>query len=389
MPYRVARPRNPHDLGGVRGREKFGIAPGYLPGQAYQAAHMDIVQAVGARWIRLDLNWALCEPTTKGTFDWSVTDAMIANASTRGLRVLFVVQISVPSWARGGAGTSVTLPTNPFDFSDFVNAAQARYSWIKHWEIGNEINLANGMAVPNVAAYGSPASTATTGKAYAYLMRAIYPRLKKQDPDCVILSSGLAGTDTTGGAVNDVEFYLDFYDNAGQSYFDVMAAHPYTQPLRPGELYTTDSTTAYQTWSAFGRVYGYPPGDGVLTGEANAKGNTGRQRLSKGGVPADAPLSSLRQVMTSYGDAHKKVWITEIGSHTGTGGVTQAEQVEHVKRAYALAQAYEWIGPVFWYSAKDLGSDGAIANSWGLVTSTGTNKTAYATYQNLALGAVA
>lgn len=387
----VEKPRHPSEI--RRGRDKFGIAPGYLPDRAYRDAHLDVVKDLGARWVRVDFNWSQIEPAVQGTFDWALTDALVASCVARGLKILGTLFLRVPAWARSNAGSSITMPTNPLDLGKFAVACQARYPFIHHWEIGNEINLAANMSVPNLVAYGSPASASPTGRAYAKLLRGAVPQMKVQDPSCTIVSAGLAPTDTAGGSMNEVEFLHGFYWEQGANYCDAIGAHPYSQPLRGGELYNLDTINGLQTWSAWGRMHGYSVGAGVPAGAAAPIGTTVVERNAKGQATGDlSTLSTIRQVMTVHGDAGKKVWITEFGAHTGlvaNGGVTQAEQVEQVKRAYAMAQSLDWVGPVFWFSAKDLAADGAMANSWGLMDFNGNQKAAYATYKALAQAAAA
>lgn len=388
MPITVRQPRHPAETS--RGHDKFGISPGYLVGQSFQAAHLDVVQQVGARWVRVDFDWNAIEPTTQGTFTWTNTDTLMNACRDRGLKVLGVILIHTPTWARTG-GTTATLPTDPFNLATFIVACQARFPWIKHWEIGNEMNIQSNMSVPNVAAYGSPASTFPTGTAYGRLMHAVYPRMKVQDPDCTIIACGMAAADTDATNNSDLEFYHQFYTEHGGGYCDAIGAHAYNTTQRPGEVYSLNSVSTFQNWTPWARISGYAAGGaGAQAGATNPVGPAVYNRTTKGGTPAANMFTSLRQVMTIHGDAHKKVWFTEVGASVSTGGsgVTQAEQVEDVKRAFAFAQSYEWCGPLFWYSAKDLGTDLTVyENGFGLVAFAGANKSAYATYQGLAAAA--
>ncbi|MFH1458194.1 MAG: beta-galactosidase [Candidatus Omnitrophota bacterium] len=94
-------------------------------------------------------------------------------------------------------------------------------------------------------------------KSYCELLKEVYIAAKKIDPDCKILNGGLsAGL----ASVNKL------YDNGAGDYFDILNIHIFENPLNPHSI----------------------------------KGVTAYPRLA-------------HKVMSRNGDAHKKIWITEIG----------------------------------------------------------------------------
>lgn len=98
---------------------------------------------------------------------------------------------------------------------------------------------------------------------------------------------------------------------------------------------------------------------------------------------------SLRSIMVDHGDQDKKIWVTEYGAPTGGGSaaVDELRQGDILKEAYTLFSSYESAGPLFWFKYKDLCIDTLLYECWhGLVRHDGSKKSAYFTYQRLALG---
>lgn len=104
---------------------------------------MDVAKAASLSWVRIDFNWLDVE-TSKGVYDWSRMDAVVAAATARGLSVLAVIGYT-PKWASTGDargdGSTNDVPS-PGLYEAFVTAAVQRYkSKVTHWEIWNEPNL--------------------------------------------------------------------------------------------------------------------------------------------------------------------------------------------------------------------------------------------------------
>jgi len=56
---------------------------------------LDLIAAVGFRFIRMDFHWAGIE-REKGVYDWSAYELLTANLEKRGLRALFILDYSNP-----------------------------------------------------------------------------------------------------------------------------------------------------------------------------------------------------------------------------------------------------------------------------------------------------
>src|SRR5499427_6388167 len=61
----------------------------------------DKMAELGAGVVRLAYGWDVIEPTCKGCFDWTTTDAWRDEAKRTG-RTIFASLAFVPSWANGG-----------------------------------------------------------------------------------------------------------------------------------------------------------------------------------------------------------------------------------------------------------------------------------------------
>jgi hypothetical protein len=82
--------------------------------------------------------------------------------------------------------------------------------------------------------------------------------------------------------------------------------------------------------------------------------------------------TSLRSLMVAHGDSAKKIWITEFGAPTGSGGVSEAQQSDEISQAIAFAKQTSWIGSFYVYSWEDGSTD-----TFGLLGPDGTQKPAY------------
>jgi hypothetical protein len=70
-------------------------------------------------------------------------------------------------------------------------------------------------------------STLEDPPAYANLLRTVYPAIKAADPGAVVLAAGIVSPEPAGS------FLQAIADNGAWNSFDVIALHPYTDPLGP------------------------------------------------------------------------------------------------------------------------------------------------------------
>jgi len=120
---------------------------------AVRSQALDEIQALGVRWLRVNLYWQDVAPApgaaTVPDFDetdpaaypgWALYDRILAGARERGLRVLVSVTGPVPRWATRSRKDRVTRPS-PKRFERFVTAAGRRYgAQVDYWSVWNEPN---------------------------------------------------------------------------------------------------------------------------------------------------------------------------------------------------------------------------------------------------------
>ncbi|MCL6431775.1 MAG: hypothetical protein K6V36_13100, partial [Anaerolineae bacterium] len=205
-------------------------------------------------------------------------------------------------------GTFAT-PDRIEDFGDFVAAVVGRYRGrIRYYQIWNEPNIYPEWGEQPVDAGG-----------YTRLLQEAYRRAKEADPDCVILSAGLAPTIEMGPRnLSDLVYLQQMYDAGAREYFDILGVQ------------------AYGIWTG--------PTDHRL---APDRTNFARPQL-------------IRAIMVRNGDANKPMWATEVGwnaipiGHPDTpmfGRVSREEQARYAVEAYERAQReWPWMGVMnYWF----------------------------------------
>lgn len=342
------------------------IVGGYSAHTLWQSDPINYVKLAangGAKVIRDDVTWADVEKT-KGSYDWSGTDKMMATAASNGVRVLLVVLTS-PSWANGGASYTGP-PNNASDYGNFVGKVAARYGtngafWSanptlpKYLPIGIELwnepnlNVFWGSKRPDPAKYTS-------------MLIAGYNAAKAADSSLTVVSAGLSpaggyndidcnGTTDSGisdYAMNPVNFLKSMYANGAAKRFDALGWHPYNY------------------W-----------------GGATGAQMVGYHQCSAWSQMAETPVSA-RSLMASNGDSAKTIWATELGAPTCTSGsytcVSEAEQGNLATQTMKLWKGYSWHGLYFWYDLRDdNGGDSTtdIEEHFGAVRANGTLKPSY------------
>ncbi len=172
---------------------------------------LDLMQAAGINWIRLEFKWNKLEPTS-GTWDFSNYDFIVSGILSRGMSIIgLLAQYDVPSWY----WTPENKPPTPADYATWISQVASRYAGqISLWECGNE---------PNESLFWYPSPDAT---AYTALLQAGYNAIKAIDPSSKVISAGLSQ--------NSPGTFLESMYSAGvKGYFDYLGFHPYSQPNPP------------------------------------------------------------------------------------------------------------------------------------------------------------
>ena len=316
-------PPPPTGIANPFGRAMFGIAAGStLQNESTNPALMaqDVANDTnaGARWIRIDINWAQIQYAGQGTYYWTAIDAAVQHAEAAGLQVLGTIAYT-PTWARPAGQSSMYNP-DPSQYAGFASAAVAHYSamGVHTYEIWNE---------ENISGFWHPAPNPAT---YTTLLKAAYPAIKAADPTATVVLGGMSPAATDGTDYSPPDFLAAIYADGGHGYFDAVGIHPYCIPAYPGDA---------QSWSPWYQMYGTP--------------------------------TNLRSLMVANGDGGKLIWGTEFGAPTngpaGSTFVSQATQAAMITRAYQLWSTYSWAGPLFVYDGRDMGTSTSTSqNFFGL-----------------------
>jgi len=283
-----------------------------------RALVLDTLVAAGVGWVRIDAPWSELQPRRAGAWDAGVLgrlDASVEMAAARHLRVL-VTMLSAPAWAGGGAD-GTTFPASPAAYEKAIGALAHRYAGrVAAWEVWNE---------PNSTDFAAGADPV----AYAGLLRAAYPTVKRSDRRALVVFGGTQ--------YNDARFVERAYGGGAKGFFDVMATHPYPAP-----------SDAAPSVAGGGSMY-----------------NLGAVR-------------AVRAVMAEHGDGALPVWFTEIGwsTHANTGdepgyerGVTPKQQAQRLLQTLVLVRSsVPGVDHVFWYAERDRRRGNAQIAHFGLLT---------------------
>lgn len=286
-----------------------------------QAQQLAAMKATGVTSIRVDASWYNTQAAGAGSYNWAPLDTAVSSIQQAGLTADLIIDQCPPWAAASGAQGPFAQPASPTAFGNFAAAVAQRYygKGAKYFEIWNE---------PNNPAFWSPAPNPA---AYTADLQAAYTAIKAVTPSAVVLTGGLAPQADSSNSYDIVTFFQDMYADGAAGYFDGVGDHPYTYPYAP------DSVTLGSAWTEMAQT-----------------------------------STSLRSLMAAHGDSGKKIWITEFGAPTGSGGVSEAQQSDEIAQALAFAKQTSWIASFYVYSWQDGASD-----TFGLLNEDGTQKSAY------------
>jgi hypothetical protein len=294
-----------------------------------------MIAEAGFQWIRQEFPWQDIEIHGKGDFEdrrhephqsaWNKYDQIVDLAEKYNLKIMARLS-TPPAWSRALTDTVGTFapPDNIGDYGDFVEAVATRYQGrIPAYQIWNEANI-----YPEWGAYPISAEE------YTGLLKEGYTRVKAADPAAIIVMGALAATieldrvrrydaagqPTSPGGLSDVLFLQQMYNAGAAPYFDVLAMQ------------------GYGLWS----------------------GPTDR-RMQPRVLNFSRPLY-VRDVMVRNGDAHKSIWLSELGwnavpPESGLppvyGQVTLEQQGRYAALAYErLEREWPWLGVGFYWFFK-------------------------------------
>jgi hypothetical protein len=272
------------------------------------ARDLDMYKSAGSRWARIDVNWEVIQRGGPSSYDWAPFDRVVQASTSRGLTVLATIQYT-PAWARPAGTPGTTPPTDLSTYAGFAQAAVRHFApmGVHAWEIWNEPNIGFWSPAPDPARY-------------AQMLKLAYPAIKQADPTAFVVSAGLspygAYGQSTATLMNPLTFLERMYAAGAAGSFDALGWHPYN----------------------FTGIYFHPASAWSQVSETSP---------------------SARSMMVANGDSAKQIWGTEFGAPTGTASsaVSESAQAQLVKDGYAKWKTWSFAGPLFWYSARDQGTN--------------------------------
>lgn len=295
----------------------YGIQTFLWWNEVLRQADLERVRQMRFGYVKQIFGWNDVEPDPALPDNWQQADAVVDEVQYRQLKL--IVRISKwPEWA-------VLKPSNdpadpPFDlkaFGTYCGRLAARYKGkIAGYQVWNEPNLSREWAdrSPNAAAY-------------VKLLAACHKAIKAADPNAVVISSGLAPTNTYTPQVTPDEMFLtEMYRAGAAQYYDVLGVHA-PGYKSPPDLSPDDPSLDHQRWQSFRHV------------------------------------EDMRAIMVANGDGAKQVAVLEFGWTTDTRdtvmdhgtavpndyrwfAVSEQKQAEYLVGAYRYAAQHwrPWIG---------------------------------------------
>jgi polysaccharide biosynthesis protein PslG len=296
---------------------------------ADRATVLDKMKTAGVKSVRLDVSWAMLQPTNGSSYDaWGVgfVDHVIDMINSRGMKPLVLLWMT-PGWANANKGDH-TLPTNSGDYARVAKWAAARYNGkVIGWEVWNEQNSTDFLDGADPVAYTK-------------LLKAAYPAFHAGSPATPVIFGGVQ--------YNDTDWIRRAYDAGAKGSFDVMAVHPYMGIANQRPTVADDGTM----WTL-------------------------------------NHVRTVRDLMVTRGDSGKKIWFTEFGwsTHTNTAGtpgwalgVSETTQADYLKQAVTYVRTnLPYVGRMYWYNEKDLPWGSQQVMNYGLLHANNTPKPAMTT----------
>ena len=282
-----------------------------------------LIKEAGFHFIRQEFPWEDIEIHGQGDFEdrrhadtvgvvssWAKYDNIVELAEADGIEIMARLS-NPPAWSRALTDTIGTQapPDNVEDYGDFVTAVVERYrGHITYFQVWNEPNIYPEWGEQNV-----------DPEAYTSLLCHAYERIKAANPEAVVVAGAMAPTVAMDGRnMNDLIFLQRMYNAGAGNCFDILSAQGY----------------------------------GLWSGATD-------QRLRPTAVNFPHHML-LRDMMVRNGDAHKPIWLSEIGWNTvpdglpqNFGQVTESQQARYGVEAYERTQAdWPWLGVVYYWFFK-------------------------------------
>ncbi len=172
----------------------------HFTGQPQQ--DLDGLESVGVGWVRMDFAWADIEKT-KGIYDFSAYDSLLAGLTARHIRPLFILDYGNTLYAPGPP----TTPETRGAFARFAAAAATHYRGKPIlWELWNEPN-------------GNFWPPKPDARQYVALALAAAHAIHAADPDATVIAPGTSGI--------PLDFLEELFRQGLLNEVDAVSVHPY------------------------------------------------------------------------------------------------------------------------------------------------------------------
>lgn len=340
---------SPIRQGGVVPATLFGMYGGYQ-----EAATMARVRQSGVQLMRVYVEWAALQPYQaygEGQYfeqtNKARLDEQLKRIADAGMTAVVLVG-EAPEWA-APRPRGPLYPDKVGFFERFVEILVGTYKNppynVRYWELWPEPDAMDQIPPPLVARFGSDIlkrrAWGNHGQAYAAMLRAAYPSIKRVDPGATVLLGAIAydwfGDNCPGfncGGIFNYRFLDDVIAAGGACCFDVLAFNDYAV-FAPG-------------WEAQ-----------VRAPDIVAKTSYVRERLQAMGV--DKPMMVLEAGLWSEG--------TSVPQRLADGQVVTVPPSPELQAIYVMKlhvrAASLGLLSVSWYTFRDFGYD---PEKRGLVT---------------------
>jgi len=285
-------------------------------GKGVLAANLSLIKQAGIGAIRDDMSWGAIE-REKGQYAMPVAwDEFVNRAVAEGIQPLLIFAYGNRFYDNRDKPTSDEAIEAYARYAEFV--ARHFKGKVRMYEVWNEWDIKIGGTTPG------------TADAYAKLLKAVYPRIKKIDPEITVLG----GCPTSGGI--------------RKGWLDQMLANEVIGSLDAVSIHTYNFSEA------------------------------GRGRTPE--AWAEFVAKAADAVHKQPGGQSVPIYVTEMGwpTHTGKGGSTPEQSAAYLARMMLLGRTMPYLKGVWWYDFQD---DGWRAddkeNNFGLVRPDLTPKPSY------------
>ena len=305
--------------GGLR----IGLTANAQGGDKYASVTLDKVQPTGAKWLREDFEWSVVEPQDD-QWSWSRYDNLLIEAANRGIHILPVLAVA-PPWA---ASAWNALPADRSEYAEYTAKVVQRYG--PHGRLWRQQQRQCRKGRPDCRLHHGAAALAPSH--FELWNEPYLSQFSADGVDPARYARLVKAAAKAGGRANRRAKYLLAADQGPSgdrltfidrmyaavphlnSYFDAVAAHPYTTGHSPDDV--NDG-------------WGFPR------------------------------LANIRAKFVSHGARSKPLWITEIGWSTCPSSprcVSEQTQADYLARMFELLRTtYSgYVRAVFVYSRGDL-----------------------------------